>query len=402
MERIYLDNNATTPVIPAVLEALLPYYGKLFGNPSSVHWAGRELNGAVEDARAQVAALINANPDEILFTGGGSEGDNLAILGSCDAMRHKGNHIITTAVEHPAVLESCRFFEARGGQVTYLPVDNLGQIDLCQLENAITERTVLISIMWANNETGTIFPIQQIGEIARRHQVPFHCDAVQAIGKVPIDMQTSAVDMLVIAGHKIGAPKGIGAIYVRRGTLLTAYIHGGHQENSLRAGTHNVAGIVALGKACELAQHDLVTNVEKLRQLRDRLQQGITDNISDVIINGDQQQRLANTLNVGFAFVEGEGLLLALDMYGIAASSGSACTAGSDSPSHVLSAMGVDALIIQSCLRFSLGYQNTLEEIDKTIEVLPKVVEKLRVMSPMSNDIAYAETFPYVECSIAH
>lgn len=402
MERIYLDNNATTPVVPAVLESLLPYYTNLYGNPSSMHWAGREVRVALDEARAQVASLINAQPEEIIFTAGGSESDNLAIFGSCDALRHKGDHIITTMVEHPAVLDSCRYFEQHGGKVTYLPVDKLGQIDLAELEAAITGRTVLISIMWANNETGVIFPIAQIAEIAQRHQVCFHCDAVQALGKVPIDMARCPVDLLAVSGHKIGAPKGIGALYVRHGSELNPIIHGGRQEHGLRAGTHNVAGIVAFGKACQLAQHDLTTKVASLCQLRDRLQQGIVDSIPDVTINGDLNQRLPNTLNMGFSYIEGEGLLLYLDMYGIAASSGSACTSGSDAPSHVLSAMQVDKTLIQSCIRFSLGYQNTIHEIDKVLELLPAIVLKLRDISPMLIDDIDMENCQYLECALDH
>jgi len=402
LEQIYLDNNATTPVEPEVLATLLPYYKELYGNPSSVHWAGRAVKDSLDQARAQVAALINAQPDEIVFTAGGSESDNLAIFGSCDALRHKGNHIITTVVEHPAVLDSCRHFEQRGGRVTYLPVDSDGQIDLAELERSITDKTVLITIMWANNETGTIFPIAQIANIARRHNVQFHCDAVQALGKVPIDMAGCAVDLLALSGHKIGAPKGIGALYVRSGSALNPIIHGGHQEHSLRAGTHNVAGIVAFGKACELAQHDLETKAGLLCQLRDRLQQGILDTIPDVRVNGDLSSRLPNTLNIGFSFIEGEGLLLSLDIHGIAASSGSACTSGSDAPSHVLSAMQVDEMLIQSSIRFSLGYQNTVEDIDKTLEVLPAIVSKLRAMSPMLLDGVDLDSCQYVECCLDH
>lgn len=402
MDTIYFDNNATTPVNSEVLETLLPYYQTLFGNPSSVHWAGSAVKGALEQAREHVAALINAQPDEIIFTASGSEGDNLAILGSCDALRHQGEHLITTVVEHPAVLDTCRHFEARGGSVTYLPVDSSGMIDLHQLEQAITDKTILISVMWANNETGTIFPIQEIAEIAKRHHVQFHTDAVQALGKVEIDMQCCPVDLLVMSGHKIGAPKGVGALYVRRGTSLNSYIHGGQQEFGLRAGTHNVAGIVALGKACELASKNFDQRVEKLTQLRDRLQNGILDQVGDVTINGNLQHRLPNTLNLGFSFIEGEGLLLHLDMHGIAASSGSACASGSDGHSHVLMAMSVDEWLLNSCLRFSFGDQNTLEEVDKLLEVLPSIVSKLRAMSPMLSDDLDVESCAYVECCIDH
>lgn len=402
MDKIYLDNNATTPVAAEVLDSLLPYYQNLFGNPSSVHWAGRATKDAIETARQQVAQLINAQPDEIIFTASGSEGDNLSLLGSCDALRHQGDHIITTVVEHPAVLDTCRYFEERGGSVTYLPVDSHGMIDLQQLEEAITDQTVLISVMWANNETGTIFPILQIAEIAQRHGVQFHTDAVQALGKIEIDMQNCPVDLLVMSGHKIGAPKGVGAVFVRRGTALTAHIHGGHQEHALRAGTHNVAGIVAMGKACEMAGANFVQRVEKLKQLRDRLQVGIIEQVGDVTINGHPEHRLPNTLNLGFSFIEGEGLLLHLDMHGIAASSGSACTSGSDGSSHVLRAMEVDEMLLNSCLRFSFGDQNTLAEVDRVLEVLPSIVLNLRKMSPMIDSGVDLDDFPYVECCIGH
>lgn len=399
MNRIYFDNNATTPLRAEVLDALLPYYRTAFGNPSSLHWAGRDARHGVEQARAQVAALINAQPSEIIFTGCGSEGDNFSILGCYDALCHKGRHIITTAVEHPAVLDTCRYIEQRGGSVTYLPVDRHGMLDLQQLEAAITAQTILLSVMWANNETGTIFPIQQISEIASRHQLCFHCDAVQALGKVPIDMQSCHVDLLVLSGHKIGAPKGIGAVYVRSGTHVTPHLHGGHQERGLRAGTHNVAGIVAMGEACRLAEADLC-RVQHLKALRDRLEQGILQNIPDVKVNGHPEQRLPNTLNLGFAFIEGEGLLLYLDMKGIAASSGSACTSDDDGPSHVLRAMGVDGLLLNSSIRFSLGYQNTREEVDKVLEELPAIVSKLREMSPMTSSVSIQDNCPFIECHI--
>lgn len=402
MDKIYFDNNATTPVAAEVLEGFLPYYQTLFGNPSSVHWAGSAVKGAIDQAREQVAKLINAQADEIIFTASGSEGDNLAILGSCDALRHQGDHLITTVVEHPAVLDTCRYFEQRGGSVTYLPVDSTGMIDLQQLEQAITAKTVLISIMWANNETGTIFPIHEIAEIAQRHNIQFHTDAVQALGKVEIDMQSCPVDLLVMSGHKIGAPKGVGAIYVRRGSKLHSHIHGGQQEFGLRAGTHNVAGIVGMGKACELAYTEFSRRVAKLKQLRDRLQCGIIDQVSDVTINGHLEQRLPNTLNIGFSFIEGEGLLLHLDMHGIAASSGSACASGSDGHSHVLTAMAVDEWLLNSSLRFSFGDQNTVEEVDRLLEVLPSIVLKLREMSPMLTVDVDIDNCPYVECCIDH
>jgi cysteine desulfurase len=385
VKRIYLDYNATTPVLPEVLDAMLPFYREFFGNPSSVHWAGRAVAGAVEKAREQVARSINASPAEIVFVSCGSEGDDFAIKGTADALREQGNHIITTSVEHPAVLATCKFLEKRGFEVTYLPVDSDGMLDLAVLEKAITPRTILISAMWGNNETGTLFPIEEIGAIARRHRVRFHTDAVQALGKVPVDVQKAGVDLLVLSGHKIGAPKGVGAIYIRKGTKMTPFIHGGHQERNRRAGTHNVAGIVGLGLACEIAAADLNAKMEKVRSLRDKLERGIFDAVADIKLNGHPDQRLPNTLNVSFAYIEGESLLLNLDMKGIAASSGSACTSGSLEPSHVMGAMCVEVTLAHSSTRFSLGPETTEEDIDYVIEVLPPIVQRLREMSPLYN-----------------
>lgn len=387
MKPIYLDYNATSPVRPEVLDVMLPFYREHFGNPSSVHWAGRQVAGAMEKAREQVAALINASPAEIVFISCGSEGDNMALKGTVSALRDKGNHIITTAVEHPAVLETCQALEKEGCQVTYLPVDKDGMLDLADLEKAITPQTVLISVMWANNETGNLYPIEEIGAIARKYNVRFHSDAVQAIGKVPVDVQQAKVDLLVLSGHKLGAPKGVAAIYVRRGTRLTTLLHGGHQERNRRAGTQNVAGIVGLGKACELAGAELEAYQLRVRQLRDRLEDGILSQVADIKLNGtpDRDQRLPNTLNVSFAYIEGESLLLNLDMYGIAASSGSACTSGSLEPSHVMGAMCVEVTLAHSSTRFSLGSETTAEEIDRVLEVLPATVQRLRDMSPLYN-----------------
>jgi len=383
VKKIYMDYNATTPVRPEVLDAILPFYREEFGNPSSVHWAGRAVSGAVEKAREQVAKLINCSPAEVVFTSCGSEGDNMALKGTVAALQDKGNHIITTAVEHPAVLETCQYLEKNGCDLTFLPVDGDGMIDLKQLEDAITEKTILISAMWGNNETGTLFPVEEIGRIARKRKVRFHTDAVQAVGKIPVDVQKAGVDLLVLSGHKIGAPKGVGAIYIRRGTRMTPLIHGGHQERNRRAGTHNVAGIVGLGLACELAGQNLEENAERMARLRDKLEQGILDQIPDVKVNGHRTQRLPNTLNVSFAYIEGESLLLNFDMKGVAASSGSACTSGSLEPSHVMGAMGVDVALAHSSTRFSLGPDSTEEDVDYILEILPPIIQRLREMSPL-------------------
>lgn len=385
MKQIYLDNNATTAVKPEVLDAMLPYFREQFGNPSSVHWAGRMVSGAIEKAREQVAELLNCSPAEIIFVSCGSEGDNFAIKGTAEALRHKGNHIITTTVEHPAVLETCEYLEKNGFEVTYLPVDKDGMLDLTQLEAAITDKTILISVMWANNETGNLFPVDAIGEIAGRHKVRFHTDAVQAIGKVPVDVKAAKVDMLVLSGHKIGAPKGVGALYLRRGTRMTRFMHGGHQERNRRAGTHNVAGIVGLGVACELARLNQEKDYAYVRRLRDKLEQGILSTVPDVKLNGhpNPDLRLPNTLNVSFNFIEGESLLLFFDMKGIAASSGSACTSGSLEPSHVMQAMGVDIVLAHSSVRFSFSADNTEEEVDYILAELPPIVQRLRDMSPL-------------------
>lgn len=387
MKQIYLDYNATSPVRPEVLEVMLPFYKEHFGNPSSVHWAGRAVSGAIEKAREQVADLINASPAEIVFVSCGSEGDNMAIKGTLAALKAKGNHIITTTVEHPAVLETCEALEKDGYDITYLPVDKDGQLDLADLEAAITDKTVLISVMWANNETGNLYPIEEIGKIAQKYNIRFHTDAVQAVGKVPVDVQKANLDLLVISGHKIGAPKGVGAIYIRRGTRMTPLLHGGHQERNRRAGTQNVAGIVGLGKACEMAGVEREDYYERVRALRDRLEDGITDQVPDIKLNGtpDRDQRLPNTLNVSFAYIEGESLLLNLDMFGIAASSGSACTSGSLEPSHVMGAMCVEVTLAHSSTRFSLGPKTTVEDIDKVLEVLPATVQRIRDMSPLYN-----------------
>jgi len=385
VKKIYMDNNATTAVKPEVLEAMLPYFCEQFGNPSSVHWAGRMVGGAIDKAREQVADLLNCSAAEVIFLSCGSEGDNYAIKGTADALKSKGNHIITTAVEHPAVLETCEALEKDGFDVTYLKVDHDGMLDLAELEAAITDKTILISVMWANNETGNIFPIEEIGQIAKKHKVRFHTDAVQAAGKIPVDVRKANVDMAVISGHKIGAPKGIGAMYLRRGTRISRFMHGGHQERNRRAGTHNVPSIVGLGLACELALQNMEKDYAYVRHLRDKLEKGILESIPDVKLNGHPNAdfRLPNTLNVSFNYIEGESLLLFFDMKGIAASSGSACTSGSLEPSHVMGAMGVDIVLAHSSTRFSLGADNTEEEVDFILQELPPIVQRLREMSPL-------------------
>ncbi len=385
MKHIYMDYNATTPLRPEALDALLPYLKEDFGNPSSVHWAGRAVSGAVEKAREQVARLINCSAAEIVFVSCGTEGDNFAIKGTAEALRAKGDHIITTTVEHPAVLASCQALEKQGFRVTYLDVDADGMLDLQALEQAIEEKTILISIMWGNNETGTVFPIEEVGHIARKYKVRFHTDAVQAAGKIPVDVQSANVDLLVLSGHKIGAPKGVGALYIRKGSRMVSLLHGGHQERNRRGGTHNVASIVAFGLACELAGAELEANYHRVKALRDRLERGILSSITEVKLNGHPEKRLPGTLNVSFSYIEGESLLLNLDMKGIAASSGSACTSGSLEPSHVMGAMGVDVALAHSSTRFSLGPDNTEEEIDYLLEILPPIVQRLREMSPLYN-----------------
>ncbi|MBI5893080.1 MAG: cysteine desulfurase NifS [Deltaproteobacteria bacterium] len=383
MKKIYLDHNATTPIHPDVYAAMLPFLKEDFGNPSSVHWAARNPRKAVDEAREQVAHLFNCDASEIIFTSCGSEGDNLAIKGIVESKKDKGNHIITTKVEHPAVLNTCKYLAKTGFDVTFLDVDSYGMIDIEELKKAITAKTILISIMYANNETGVVFPIEEIGRLAKERNIIFNTDAVQAAGKIPIDVKKLNVDIAVISGHKLYAPKGVGAAYVKRGVRLIPLIHGGHQERNRRGGTENVAGIAALGKACEIAMQDMKEESEKLTILRDRLQKGLAEKIPYTKLNGHPEKRLPNTLNMSFEFVEGESILLNLDMKGIAASSGSACTSGSLEPSHVLVAMGITHEVSHGSVRFSMGRDNTVEDIDYVIEVLPAMVERMRSMSPL-------------------
>lgn len=380
--QVYLDNNATTQVAPEVLEAMLPFFKELYGNPSSMHAFGGQVAQHVAQARERVAALLNAHPDEILFTSCGTESDNHAIKGVLEAHPEK-RHLVTTKVEHPAVLNVCRYLAKHHGyRLTELPVDRRGNLDLDQVAAALTPDTALLSVMTANNETGTLFPIEKIGAIAREKGVTFHTDAVQAAGKLPLDMARLPVDLLSISGHKLHAPKGIGVLYIRRGTRIMPFMHGGHQERGRRAGTENVPYIVGLGRACELARVELFEETNRLRQLRDRLEQGLLARIPRTHINGNPDWRLPNTTNLGFEYIEGEAILLHLSAAGIAASSGSACTSGSLEPSHVLMAMEVPFTYAHGSVRFSLSKYNTDQDIDYVLATLPGIVQKLRDMSP--------------------
>lgn len=387
MSVIYLDNNATTKVDPLVLEAMMPYLTEYYANPSSMHTFGGQLAKAVKTAREQLAALLGADESEIVFTSCGTEGDNAAIRAALLAQPEK-RHIITTQVEHPAVLNVCKQLETQGYSVTYLSVNSQGQLDLDELEASLTGNTALVSIMYANNETGTVFPIEQIGLRVKERGALFHVDAVQAVGKIPLNMKTSTVDMLTMSGHKIHAPKGIGALYVRRGVRFRPLLIGGHQERGRRAGTENVPGIVGLGKAAELELLHLEEATKRERQLRDRLEQTLLAKIPDCEVNGDIKNRLPNTTNIGFKYIEGEAILLLLNKHGICASSGSACTSGSLEPSHVLRAMGLPYTTLHGSIRFSLCRYTTDAEIDRVIEVMPEIVERLRALSPFKNDDA--------------
>ncbi|KGG81477.1 cysteine desulfurase [Caloranaerobacter azorensis H53214] len=388
MERyVYMDYAATTPVKKEVLEEMMPYFTEKYGNPSSIYRIGRESRAAIDEARERVAKIIGAKPKEIYFTSGGSESDNWAIKGVAFANRDKGNHIITSKIEHHAVLHACEYLEKHGFEVTYLDVDEYGIVDLEQLKNAITDKTILITIMFANNEIGTIQPIQEIGKIAREKGVYFHTDAVQAIGNVEIDVNNLNIDLLSMSAHKFYGPKGVGVLYIREGVKIHPYIHGGAQEKNRRAGTENVAGIVGLAKALELAYENLEEHNKKLVYLRDKLIKEVTNKIDYVRVNGHPEKRLPGNVNFSIEFVEGEALLLSLDMMGIAASSGSACTSGSLDPSHVLLAIGLPHEIAHGSLRFSLGDFNTEEDVDYVVESLVKIVERLREMSPLYENV---------------
>ena len=385
MKRIYLDHNATTPIHPQVLEAMLPFMTDQFGNGSSIHTYGREARSAIDDAREQVAALINVkSPSEIVFTGTGTEADNYAIKGIAELQHNRsaGNHIITSSIEHHAVLHTCHFLEKHGFEITYLPVDRYGLIQLDDLRNAIRDTTILISIMHANNETGTIEPIGEICEVAQEHGIPVHTDAVQSVGKLPVDVQALGVSMLSLSAHKIYGPKGIGALYIRRGTRLENLLHGGSHERNRRAGSENVPAIVGLGAAAALAQKSRETSVEHLEHLTNKLRKGLHEHIDHIHENSEPEHSLPGTLNISFEYIEGESLILRLDMEGICVSTGSACTSGSMEPSHVLAALGLPPKLAQGTVRFSLGKDNTEAEINEVIEKVPKVVEQMRAMSP--------------------
>lgn len=383
MKRVYLDHNATCPVHPEVLEAMLPYLRENFGNPSSLHSFGKRARKGVEEAREKLAKLIGCLPEEIIFLSGGTEANNLAIKGVAEALKSKGNHIITSKVEHHAILNPCKRLESLGYEVTYLEVDRWGRVDPEEVRKSIRSTTILITIIYANNETGTIEPIARISEIAREKGVYFHTDAVQAVGKIPCQVEKLGVDMLSLSGHKIYGPKGIGALYIKKGIKIHSLLQGGHHEKNLRAGTENVPGIVGLGKAAEIALRDREKERGWLLNLRERLERRLKEEIESIHIHGHPTERLPNTLNVSFEGVEGESIILNLDLKGIAVSSGSACTSGSLEPSHVLSAMRVPAPIAQGSVRFSLGRGNTQEDIDYTVEVLKEIIERLRELSPL-------------------
>lgn len=383
MKRVYLDHNATTPTHPEVVKAILPYFKEVFGNASSVHQFGQQARKAIDEAREKIANFIGVSPKEIVFTSGGTEANNLAIKGIAYANERKGKHIITSSMEHHAVLNPCKYLEKKGFKVTYLPVDKYGLVDPEKVRKTVTKETILISIIHANNEVGTIEPVAEIGKIAKEIGIYFHTDAAQTVGKIPVNVNELNIDLLSLSGHKIYGPKGIGVLYIRKGTRIQPLIQGGHHELNRRAGTENVPAIVGLGKAIEIAKATMEKESMRLTNLRNKLCSGIGEKIDYVRLNGHPGKRLPNTLNMSFEFVEGESMILSLDLEGIAVSTGSACTSGSLEPSHVLKAMRVDAAVAQGSIRFSLGKDNTEEDIDYVLEVLPEIVSRLRAMSPL-------------------
>ncbi|MCZ7382780.1 MAG: cysteine desulfurase NifS [Candidatus Methanoperedens sp.] len=380
--QVYMDHSATTPVDHAVVEAMIPYFSEKFGNPSSLYTIGRQARRAIEESRQKVADLIGAKKEEIIFTGSGTESDNLAIKGIAYRNRKKGDHIITSSIEHHAVLHTCKYLENQGFKVTYMPVDKDGLVNPNDVEKAITPRTILITIMHANNEIGTIQPIEEIGKIAKEKNVPLHTDAVQTTGKIPVNVDALGVSLLSISAHKIYGPKGVGALYLRKGTFVEPQLHGGGHERNLRSSTENVPGIVGFGKACELAKEHLPEEA-KLADLRNRLIKGILE-IKDSYLNGHPVKRLPNNANVRFSYIEGESMILNLDMKGVAASTGSACSSTSLEPSHVLMAIGLKPEEAHGSLRLTLGRGNTQEDVDYVISVLPEIVNKLRMISPLA------------------
>jgi len=383
MKPIYLDYAATTPADPAVVQAMIPYFHDAFGNPSAIYSYGQEAKSAIEKARSTIASLIGARDEEIVFTSGGTEADNYTLKGVAFANQKKGNHIITSAIEHHAVLESCKFLSKIGFKITYVPVDKYGLVDPDQVKKAITDKTILISVMHANNEVGTIQPIAEISRIAREAGVYLHTDAVQTAGHIPTDVNELGVDLLSISAHKLYGPKGVGALYIRKGTKLMTFMHGGGQERGRRASTENVPGIVGFGQAAELAKQTLKTEMGRVTTLRDILITGILNKIDRIHLNGHPVKRLPNNVNISVEFVEGESMCLNMDMAGICASTGSACSSASLEASHVLLAMGLDPVQAHGSLRFTLGKWTTEEEINKVLEVLPRIITKLRAMSPL-------------------
>ena len=391
MNIIYVDNNATTRVDPAVLEAMIPYYTENYGNPSSMHAFGGNVARAVNKAREQVASLINASPEEIIFTSCGTESDSTAIWATISSIPDK-KHIITSRVEHPAVKNLYEHLAKKGYKVTFVPVDRQGILDLDFLYDHLTDDTALISIMWANNETGVMFPIDDIARAANDRGIVLHTDAVQAVGKIPVDVQKTRVDLLSLSGHKIHAPKGVAALYVRKGTKFTPFLIGGHQEKGRRGGTENVASIIGLGKASTLAADHQKTTITEVARLRDRLEQGLVSQVQNAMVNGDITSRLPNTTNISFEYIEGESILLMMNELNICASSGSACTSGSLEPSHVLRAMGIPFTAAHGSIRFSLSHYNTEKEMDFIIEKMPPIIDRLRQMSPFWNQGKPVET----------
>ena len=385
MRRVYLDNNATTPVAPEVFEAMKPYFLDDYGNASSIHWYGQRARAAIETSREQLARLLNARPSEIVFTSGGTESDNHSLFGIVAASRSEAKHVIITTIEHSAVLHTGKELEKRGVRVTYVPVGSSGVVDPADVEKAIAPDTVLISVMHANNELGTIQPLEEFGRIAREHDIYFHTDAVQSVGKIPVDVEKLGVDLLSLSAHKLHGPKGAGALYIRRGTNARALMYGGHHERDRRPGTENVPGIVGLGKAAELAGEHLAEEMGRVGALRDRLEEGILSSVPLATVSGDKSRRLPTTSNISFDYIEGEGFVIAMDLKGVACSTGAACSSGSIEPSHVLTAIGRKYEQARSSIRFSLGRFNTAEDVDYTLKVLPGVVEQLRSLSPHYN-----------------